>query len=222
MQNTMFNPEIRDRVTKSGIIAVLELENANDAVPVTDALLEGGVSAIELTLRTSAAIDSIKAIASSRPEMTIGVGTVIFPGQIEQIIEAGAHFGVAPGFNPTIIDEAKKFEFSFSPGIATPSELEWALSKGCSLLKFFPAEPMGGVDYLKSLNNPYAYLGLSYIPLGGVNLANLPVWASFKPVVAIGGTWISQRQLINNHAWKEITQKAREAKRIWDETRSLS
>jgi len=164
MKTSVFDADIFKRVTDSGIIAVLELEKASNAVPAIDALLAGGITAIELTLRTDAAIDSIKAIAENRPEMTIGVGTLLFPGQIVQIIEAGAHFAVSPGFNPIIADEAKRCGLSFAPGIATPSELEAALSKGCAVLKLFPAEPLGGVDYLKSMNNPYAYLGLSYIP----------------------------------------------------------
>ncbi|MEA5108767.1 MAG: bifunctional 4-hydroxy-2-oxoglutarate aldolase/2-dehydro-3-deoxy-phosphogluconate aldolase [Sphaerochaeta associata] len=220
VDGTMFSVEMMDRVIRSGIIAVLELERIEDAVPVTDALLAGGVSAIELTLRTPAALGSIGAIARNRPEMTIGVGTVLFVEQVKQIIDAGAHFAVAPGFNPLIVDEAKRLGIPFSPGIVTPSELEGALSKGCRLLKFFPAEPSGGVEYLKSMNNPYAYLGLSYIPLGGVNLANLPQYAAMKEVVAIGGTWISQRKLINEHAWDEITSRAKEAKRVWHEVRN--
>lgn len=220
MESTMFNARMLERVIQSGIIAVLELERVEDAVPVTDALLAGGVSAIELTLRTPAALDSIKEIASKRPEMTIGVGTVLFIDQLQKIFDAGAHFGVAPGFNPAILDEAKQIGLSFAPGIVTPSELEWALSKGCTLLKFFPAEPSGGVEYLKSLNNPYAYLGLSYIPLGGVNLENLPQYAAVKQVIAIGGTWISQRKLINEQAWDEITTRAIKAKQVWNDVRS--
>lgn len=220
MVKNLFDDNMAGRVKRSGIIAVLELERAEDAVSVTDALLAGGVSAIELTLRTPAALDSIREIAHNRPEMTIGVGTVLFVEQVQQIIDAGAHFAVAPGFNPLVVNEAKRLGIPFSPGIATPSELEWALSKGCTLLKFFPAEPSGGVSYLKSMHNPYAYLGLTYIPLGGVNLSNLPHYAAMKEVVAIGGTWISQRQLINNHAWEEITARATEAKRIWNEVKA--
>ncbi len=220
MKSSPFDAGIEKKVAQSAVIAVLELERAGDAVPVIDALLAGGITAIELTLRTAAAIDSMRAIAAQRPEMTIGVGTVIFAGQIERIIEAGAHFAVSPGFNPVIVDEARRCGLSFAPGVATPSELEAAVAKGCTLLKVFPAEPLGGVEYLRSMNNPYAYLGLSYIPLGGVNLQNLHSWAQLKPVVAVGGTWIAPRSLIAEQNWPEITKRAVEAKQAWCEARS--
>jgi len=219
MNQEIFNLSILERVKKSGIIAVLELERVENAIPVTDALLAGGVSAIELTLRTPAAVDSIKEIATKRPEMTIGVGTIIFPEQVREVVDAGAHFGVAPGYNPDVLDEAVRLGFSFSPGVATPSELEWALNKGCKILKYFPAETLGGVDYLKSMNNPYAYLNLSYIPLGGINLKNLPRYAAVKEIIAIGGTWISKRALINEQSWSEITSKALEATKVWNDIR---
>lgn len=215
MSETMFDPAILKRVVQSGIIAVLELEKVDDALPVVDALFAGGISAIELTLRTSAAISSIEVIAKQRPEMTVGVGTVIFSDQVAKISQAGAHFGVSPGFNPSIVDEAMRLELPFAPGIATPSELEWALSKGCKLLKFFPAEPCGGVAYLKSLNAPYSYLGLSYIPLGGIDGEKLPAYAAMKEVKAIGGSWIAPRNLIKKHAWDEISRRAADARQIW-------
>lgn len=219
MINNIFNSSIMDRVEKSGIIAVLELEREDDAIPVVDALMEGGITAIELTLRTSAALASMKRIAKERPAMTIGAGTVIFIEQVQEVVDAGAHFGVSPGFNSIIVDEAIRIGFPFAPGIATPSELEWALSKGCMLLKFFPAEPSGGVSYLKSMNAPYAYLGLSYIPLGGVNENNLSTYAAFKPIVGVGGSWIAPRDLINSHAWAEITRRSNKAKQIWEQGR---
>ncbi len=220
MESKVFNSDLLKKVEASGIIAVLEIEDAESAIPVVDALLEGGISAIELTLRTSSALESIHKIYESRPEMTIGVGTVIFPKQLDDIIKAGAHFGVAPGLNPKILSKAHELNFSFAPGIVTPSELEIALSYGCEVLKFFPAEPSGGVSYLKSLNNPYAYLGLSYIPLGGVNLENLTAYAGMKEVVAVGGTWISKRNLINDRDWKTITTNAIDARTIWNNIRS--
>jgi 2-dehydro-3-deoxyphosphogluconate aldolase/(4S)-4-hydroxy-2-oxoglutarate aldolase len=216
MADTMFDPEVFERVKQSGVIAVLELEHADDAVPVVDALLKGGITAIELTLRTAAAIPSIEIIAEQRPEMTIGVGTVIFPDQVAKISRAGAHFGVSPGFNPVIIDEALRHKLPFAPGIATPSELELAISRGCSFLKFFPAEPCGGIAYLKSMNAPYSYLGLTYIPLGGINEEKLPSYAAMKEVKAIGGSWIAPKNLITEHAWSEISRRAASAKQIWD------
>jgi len=220
MESTVFRSDLLERVKDSGIIAVLEIDDSDNAIPVVDALLEGGISAIELTLRTSSALESIRNISESRPEMTIGVGTVIFSGQLDDIVKAGAHFGVAPGLNPEIVSRAQELGFSFAPGVITPSELETGLSHGCQVLKFFPAEPSGGVSYLRSMNAPYAYLGLSYIPLGGVNLSNLVEYAGMKEVIAVGGTWVSKRNLIQTHDWKTITSNAVEAKNIWDSTRS--
>jgi len=215
MLETMFDPAILKSVIQSGIIAVLEIEMIDDAIPVVDALLTGGITAIELTLRTSTAVSSIEAIAKQRPEMTIGVGTVIFSDQVAKISQAGAHFGVSPGFNPSVVDEAMRLKLPFAPGIATPSELESALLKGCKLLKFFPAEPFGGVTYLKSMNAPYSYLGLSYIPLGGINGEKLPAYAAMKEVIAIGGSWIAPKHLIKEHSWDEISTRAADARQIW-------
>jgi len=216
MSDSMFSSAMLERVKRSGVIAVLELERSEDAVPVVDALIEGGITAIELTLRTTTTIPSIEAIARQRPEMTIGVGTVIFIDQVAKISQAGAHFGVSPGFNPIIVDEAMRLRLPFAPGIATPSELEWAISKSCTLLKFFPAEPCGGVSYLKSMNAPYSYLGLSYIPLGGIDGEKLPSYAAMKEVIAIGGSWIAPRNLIKERAWREISIRAASAKQIWE------
>ena len=220
MESKVFHLDVLERVKNSGIIAVLEIEDTENAIPVVDALLEGGISAVELTLRTPSALESIRKISESRPEMTVGVGTVIFSEQLDDIVKAGAHFGVAPGLNPDILSKARGLGYSFAPGVVTPSELEIALSHGCKVLKFFPAEPSGGILYLKSINNPYAYLGLSYIPLGGVNLSNLADYAGMKEVIAVGGTWISKRNLINDRDWKTITLNAVDAKKIWDDIRS--
>jgi 2-dehydro-3-deoxyphosphogluconate aldolase/(4S)-4-hydroxy-2-oxoglutarate aldolase len=220
MESRVFQSNVLERVKKSGIIAVLEIEDAENALPVVDALLEGGISAIELTLRTPSALDSIRKITKFKPEMTVGVGTVIFPEQVDDIIKAGAHFGVAPGLNPDILSKAKGLGYSFAPGVVTPSELEIALMHGCKVLKFFPAEPSGGISYLKSISNPYSYLDLTYIPLGGVNLSNLSEYAGMREVIAVGGTWIARRNTINDRDWKTITSNAVEAKKIWDDIRS--
>lgn len=216
MRKDVFNKETMARIVDSGIIAVLEIEDEKNAISTAQALVRGGVTAIELTLRTKAAIPSIKLIRDAIPEMTIGIGTVIFPEQINQIVSAGAHFGVSPGLNPRILQRAKEAELSFAPGILTPSELENALAYGCKHLKFFPAEPAGGVQYLKSLNGPYNYLELSYIPLGGVSESNLHEYAAFPNVTAIGGSWIAKRESINNQCWIEIEERAAKAKKIWD------
>jgi len=213
--------EVQNTIAKEGIIAVLEVESEKNAVPLAKALLEGGISVIELALRTQAAIPSISLIAKEVPEMYIGIGTIIEKGQAAKVKkENSVRFGVSPGINPEIVKEAVKTNLPFAPGIATPSELELAISLGCRVVKLFPAEGMGGLSYLKSINAPYKHLGIKYIPLGGVSLDNIASYAKFSPVLAIGGSWIANKELINAQDWKEITKRAREAKEIWDSSRN--
>jgi 2-dehydro-3-deoxyphosphogluconate aldolase/(4S)-4-hydroxy-2-oxoglutarate aldolase len=209
-----------DVLAPKGIIAVLEIDDPEDAVPLCRALVAGGISAIELALRTEAAEPSIERIANGVPEMTIGIGTIIKSGQAQRVKKLGAAFGLAPGFNPAIVEEAKQAGLPFVPGIATPSELEAALAVGAGILKFFPAEPSGGVSYLKSLNNPYNYLKLSYIPLGGVTEENIGQYANCPQVLAIGGTWIAQRPLIKAKQWDKISRSASRAITIWQAYRN--
>jgi 2-dehydro-3-deoxyphosphogluconate aldolase/(4S)-4-hydroxy-2-oxoglutarate aldolase len=207
--------DVKNEIAKDGIIAVLEIENEQNAVPTAKALLEGGVTVIELTLRTPAALPSISLIAKETPQIYIGIGTIIEPGQVAAVKKENVRFGVSPGLNPEIIREAVAADLPFVPGIATPSELEQAISLGCRVVKFFPAEGMGGLNYLKSINGPYNHLNIEYIPLGGVTVDNLASYAKFKPVLAIGGSWIASKELINAQDFKEITKRAREAKKIW-------
>jgi 2-dehydro-3-deoxyphosphogluconate aldolase / (4S)-4-hydroxy-2-oxoglutarate aldolase len=207
--------DVKKEIAKDGIIAVLEIENEQNAVPTAKALLEGGVTVIELTLRTPAALPSISLIAKEVPQIYIGIGTIIEPGQAVAVKKENVRFGVSPGLNPEIIREAVAADLPFVPGIATPSELGQAISLGCRVVKFFPAEGMGGLNYLKSINGPYNHLNIEYIPLGGVTVDNLTNYAKFKPVLAIGGSWIASKELINAQDFKEITKRAREAKKIW-------
>jgi 2-dehydro-3-deoxyphosphogluconate aldolase/(4S)-4-hydroxy-2-oxoglutarate aldolase len=212
--------EIQDEIAKEGIIAVLEIEDERNAVPLAKALLEGGITVIELALRTPAAFPSIALIAKEVPQMYIGIGTIIEPGQAAMVKkENGVRFGVSPGINPEIVKEAIAVGLPFAPGIATPSEIEQAISLGCRVVKFFPAEGMGGLNYLKSINGPYNHLGMKYIPLGGVTVDNLASYAQFSPILAIGGSWIAPKDLINAQNWTEITKRAKEAKEIWNSNR---
>jgi 2-dehydro-3-deoxyphosphogluconate aldolase/(4S)-4-hydroxy-2-oxoglutarate aldolase len=209
--------ETQDEIAKEGIIAVVEIESEKNAVPLAKALLEGGIKIIELALRTPAAVPSISLIAKEMPQMYIGSGTIIEAGQAAMVKEkGGVHFGVSPGLNSEIVREAIAAGLPFAPGIATPSELEQAISLGCRIVKFFPAEGMGGLSYLKSISAPYNHLGIKYIPTGGISPENLASYAKFSPVLAIGGTWIANKELINAQDWKEITKRAREAKEIWN------
>jgi 2-dehydro-3-deoxyphosphogluconate aldolase/(4S)-4-hydroxy-2-oxoglutarate aldolase len=148
--------------------------------------------------------------------MFISVGTIIESGQAAMVKkEKRVQYGVSPGLNPEIVKEAIDAGLPFAPGIATASELEQAISLGCRVVKFFPAESMGGLSYLKSLNAPYNHLGIQYIPLGGVSINNLAEYAEFSPVLAVGGSWIANKELIKAGDWKEITRRAKEATGIW-------
>ena len=213
--------DIQDKIAQGGIIAVLEIESEKNAVGAAAALLEGGITVIELALRTPGAIPSISLIAKEVPQMYIGIGTIIESGQAAMVKkESGVRFGVSPGLNPEIVKEAVAAGLPFAPGIATPTELEQAISLGCRVVKLFPAEGMGGLSYLKSINGPYNHLGIKYIPLGGVTPNNLADYAKFAPVLAIGGSWMATKEMINSQNWKEITKKAREAKDIWNSNRN--
>jgi len=206
-----FPSELTDHIQRSGVIAVLVLDRADDAVPLAHALLEGGVDIMELTLRTPAAIEGLRRIKADVPEMTAGIGTILIPEQVEQVVDAGAVFGVAPGLNPRVVEKAQQIGLPFSPGVATPTDIERAVELGCNLLKFFPAEPLGGLKYLKGMSAPYAHLDLKYVPLGGINQDNLASYLSFPSILAVGGSWIAARPLIQNNDWAQITENARRA-----------
>ena len=209
-----FDPELATRIESFGVIAVLVVDRADDAIPLAKALLDGGVGVMELTLRTPAALEALRKIRAAVPEMIAGVGTILTPAQVQEAKEAGASFGVAPGTNGKVLAAARAAGLPFAPGIATPSDIESALEHGCRLLKFFPSEPSGGLSFLKNIAAPYAHLGLKYIPLGGVNEKNLPVYLGEPIVGAIGGSWLAPRELINSADWKTITNRCAAAVEI--------
>lgn len=207
----VFDSELQQRLTDCGAIAVLIVDRAEDAVPLAKALLEGGIGAMELTLRTTVALDALHQIKQHVSEMIAGVGTILSPRQVSDVADAGAAFGVAPGMNRRVLDAAIKRRLSFAPGVATPSDVEQALEFDCRLLKFFPAEPSGGLGYLKSMAAPYAHFGLQYVPLGGVNAINMKTYLEDPLIAAVGGSWIATRDLIRDHDWRTITERASEA-----------
>ena len=212
-----FPKKILENIEKCGVIAVLIIDNAQDAVPVAKALLDGGIGAMELTLRTPAAIESLVRINEEVPEMLVGIGTILTVEQVEEVVRAGGAFGVAPGLNPEVVMKAQELGLPFAPGVATPSELEKAISLGCKEIKFFPAEAMGGLKYLKSFAAPYKHLGIRYIPLGGLNAGNMTDYLKEPTVAALGGSWIAKRELILKQDWKSITNNAAEARRLVDQ-----
>jgi 2-dehydro-3-deoxyphosphogluconate aldolase/(4S)-4-hydroxy-2-oxoglutarate aldolase len=206
-----FSPQVADHLESAGVVAVLVIDDADHALPLAEALLAGGVSAIELTLRTESAFESLQRIASRFPEILAGVGTVLFPDQVRRARELGAAFGVAPGLNPAIVESAKQVGLPFAPGICTPSDIENAVACGCKLLKFFPAGGFGGIHYLRTIAGPYAHLGLRYIPLGGVNADNAEDYLKQPIVHSIGGSWIAPRDEIARGGWDTIRRRAEQA-----------
>lgn len=208
------------RLGRSGIIAVLILEKVDDAVPVAEALLAGGVDAMELTLRTPAALGALREIRAKVPQMLAGIGTILSPSQVSEVVDCGAAFGVSPGLNPRVISAALAAGLPFAPGICTPGDIERALEFDRRVLKFFPAEPCGGIKYLEAIAAPYQHLGLQYIPLGGVSEANCGTWLANRHTGSIGGSWLASRELIAARNWDGITTLARRAAAIRDGVRS--
>jgi 2-dehydro-3-deoxyphosphogluconate aldolase/(4S)-4-hydroxy-2-oxoglutarate aldolase len=215
----LFDPTLARKIEDTGIVAVLVIDRAEDAVPLARALLAGGVDVMELTLRTPAALDALKAIRAGVPEMLAGVGTILTVDQVSQVVEADAAFGVAPGLNPRVLAAARESGLSFAPGIVTPTDIELAIEQGCKTLKFFPAEPSGGLAYLKAIAAPYAHLGLRFLPLGGLNAKNMATYLADPAVAALGGSWLAPRDLIKAQAWNQITALAAEAIQIIKTTR---
>jgi len=206
--------DMETKIGASGIIAVLVVDDAENAVTLAKTLLDNGINSMELTLRTDAALESLKRIRKEVPDMLAGVGTILSASQIAEVKEADAVFGVAPGYNPDVVDASKNAALPFSPGIATPSEIEGAFSRGCRVLKYFHAEGMGGPKYLKGINAPYGFLGLKYIPLGGLNINNITSYLEMPEILALGGSWIAPRNLIQSGDWDTIARNASEAVKI--------
>jgi len=205
-------PEIIKKIDNAGIVAVLVIDELKHAVPLAKALLKGGVDAIELTLRTPVAMDAARVIKKEVPEMTLGFGTVLTVGQVKAVTGLGADFAVAPGCNPKVIAEARKQGLSFAPGVMTPTDIEMAIEQGCRVLKYFPAETSGGMEHLKNMVAPYQYLGLTFIPLGGLNIDNARTYLESPLITAIGGSWVAKRPLIQAENWDAITNNAKEIK----------
>ena len=194
-----------------GIVPVVALEYAADALPLGAALKKGGVSAIEVTFRTAAAADAIRLLTREMPELLVGAGTVITKEQADAAIEAGAKFIVSPGFQPELVSYVLSKGVPMCPGTATPGEMEQAMALGLSAVKFFPAEQNGGAPMLKALSAPYR--DLLFMPTGGVKLENLRTYLALDQVFACGGTWLATKDDIKAKAFDQITARTREAVR---------
>lgn len=187
------------------------IDNANDALPLADALLAGGMSVIEVTLRTSEAMEAIRRIQLARPEITVVAGTVLSQREARECLDAGVQIIVSPGFDSELSTWCSEHELNLIPGIATASEMMAASKAGHRLLKFFPAKAAGGIPALAAIYAPFAKLNLVFMPTGGLVLHDVPEVLSHPFVAAMGGTWIATSKDIASGNWKDITARASEA-----------
>ena len=197
-----------DRLQSLKLIPVVALESAEDAEPLADALCAGGLPCAEITFRTDAALDCLRALAD-RPDFLIGAGTIHSAEQAQAAVEAGAQFIVTPGFNPRTVTWCAENNVPIFPGIATPTDLEMALEHGLSVVKFFPAETLGGVRTLKAFSGPYGEV--RFIPTGGINARNLVDYLQLPNVLACGGSWMVNPGLLREGRWSEVTRLTAEA-----------
>ena len=186
------------------VVPVIAIDSVEDAIPLADALLEGGISAAEITFRTAAAADVINLLSKERPQLFVGAGTVLTPENAKRAFDCGAKFAVAPGCNPDVIAAAQKIGLTFAPGVMTPSDIEVATSMGLTLLKFFPAGAAGGVKMLKNISAPYKHLGVKFMPTGGVTIDNVQEYLAVPEIIAVGGTWLAKQDMIANGEWDKI------------------
>ena len=205
---SMMPDALAERLARSGIVAVVTVENPDDAVPIARALLDGGVGAIELTFRTARAAESIRRIRAEVPEILAGAGTLLTRAHVQAALEAGALFGVAPGCNPATLAAARECGLPFAPGVMTPTDMEIALEHGCRVLKYFPATNLAGPSALETMAAPFAHLGVRFIPLGGINLASLPQWLASPSVLCVGGSWLAPREVIQRQDWATLRRNA--------------
>lgn len=199
---------IRDSLSSSKIIATPNIENKEDIPFILEALLKGGINWIEITLRTPIALDIIRLITKEFSEMNVMAGTVIDPHQIAEVQDAGAALAVSPNLSIQVLEEACLKSMPFVPGVATPSEIGKGIELGLNTFKFFPAEMIGGMRYLKRVNAPFAHKKIQFIPLGGLSEKLIAEYTSEDFVLALGGSWISNKNLIKAKNWEQITKNA--------------
>jgi 2-dehydro-3-deoxyphosphogluconate aldolase/(4S)-4-hydroxy-2-oxoglutarate aldolase len=197
------------KIGEIGLVPVVKIEDAKDAVSLGKALLEGGLSVAEITFRTAAAEEAIRTLTTELPNLLVGAGTVLTVENVKKAVGAGAKFIVAPGFNPKVVDYCVENDIPVTPGINSPTQIEMALERDLEVLKFFPAEASGGLPLLKAMAAPYG--GVSFIPTGGINQNNLNTYLSFNKVHACGGSWMVKADLISSGNFGEITRLTEEA-----------
>ncbi len=203
---------VQSIMTQGPVIPVVIIENADDAIPLADALYEGGITTIEITLRSAAAMDAIKTLAQERPKMSIGAGTVLTPQQMAAVKDAGADFVVSPGAYPELIQSAEDHKMAFLPGAATASEMMALMARGITAMKFFPASVAGGAPYLKALASPLA--DAVFCPTGGITINTAKDWLELPNVLCVGGSWVASTALLKAGDFDAITANARDCSRL--------
>ena len=203
--------DVLSRLAAAGVVPVVVLDNAADAVPTAKAMVAGGIDVMEITFRTAAAADSIRAVAAEVPEMLVGAGTVLNLEQCKLAVECGAKFIVSPGYDEKTVAWCVENGVAVTPGCVTPTEIMAALKHGLKVVKFFPANVYGGLSAIKALSGPF--VGLKFIPTGGVNQQNLGEFVSNPSIHAVGGSWVCPKADIAAHNFDKITQLCAEARR---------
>lgn len=209
---------LEERFYDYAVVPVVVLNNADDAVPLADALIKGGLPCAEVTFRTDAAEESIRRICESFPDMLVGAGTVLTTEQVERAHKAGAKFIVSPGFDPEIIDCCISIGLPVLPGCITPSEIAQAVKRGLKVVKFFPAEQSGGVAMIKAMAAPYSMV--KFMPTGGISTKNLADYLSCDKILCCGGSWMVKEDLIRSGSFDKITDMTREATALAKSIRS--
>lgn len=201
--------KVHEILGRTGVVPVVAIDDAASAIPLADALIAGGLPIAEITFRTAAAPKVMQTLKAERPGMLVGAGTILNVEDLRRARDCGAAFGVAPGFNPAVVAEANDLGFPFAPGVMTPSDVEAALAMGLTVLKYFPAEAAGGMKMLKSLAGPYGHTGVKFLPTGGINVDNAPIYLASDAVLAVGGSWVAKRADIAAGNWSTIEANAR-------------
>lgn len=200
---------ITEQFYEYGVVPVVVLEDAKDALPLAEALTEGGLSCAEVTFRTAAAEESIRLMSERYPDMLVGAGTVLTIGQVDCAVAAGAKFIVSPGFDPEIVDYCLEKKVPVFPGCITPSEVAQAVKRGLQVVKFFPAEQAGGVAMIKAMAAPYTMV--KFMPTGGISAKNLKEYLGFDKILCCGGSWMVKGDMIRNGEFDQIRELTKEA-----------
>ena len=209
--------EVLEKIQEIGIVPVVVLDDAKDAAPLAKALCEGGLPCAEVTFRTAAAEESIRIMSEQFPEMLVGAGTVLTTEQVDRAVAAGAKFIVSPGMNPRIVKYCVEKGILITPGCANPSDIEQALENGLDVVKFFPAEPAGGLKMIKAMAAPY--VEVKFMPTGGINQNNVRDYLAYDRILACGGSWMVKGDLVAAGEFDKIKELAAEAVEIVKESR---